>query len=217
MGSKNSNRNREDKKLLNNNEINIIININENDLNKEVYFLDDIDKWDDEIKIKPEHNKLTEMNVSNTELYINNKKYKFQKFFKFQRPGEYHIKIRLKFLIKDCGFMFFKCRQLTKIDLSNFNTANAINMERMFCCCENLIELNLSNFNTKNVTNMRSIFFGCKKLKEIDLSSFETENVNLILSMFNSCEILTSIDLSNFNTKKCDRYGTNVLWLYKSN
>ena len=37
------------------NEINMIIHINENDINKEIYFLDNIDDIDDEIKIKPEH------------------------------------------------------------------------------------------------------------------------------------------------------------------
>ena len=146
MGAKYSNKNKEDKRL---NEINMIINISEIDINKEIYFLDNIDDENDEIKIKPEHNKLKEMNELNTFIYINNKKYKFQKCFKFKKPGEYNIKIKLSFLIKDCGFMFFKCKNLKYIDLSNFNTTNVTNMERIFCCCENLIELNLSNITQK--------------------------------------------------------------------
>ena len=66
------------------NEIKMIIKINENDINKEIYFLDNIDDINDEIKIKPEHNQLNEMNESNTDLYINYTKYKFQKYFIFE-------------------------------------------------------------------------------------------------------------------------------------
>ena len=81
------------------NEINMIIKISENDLYKDIYFLDNIDDEKDEIKIKSEHNKLTEMNETNTDLYVNNIKYKFQKFFIFDKIGNYDIKIKLKFLI----------------------------------------------------------------------------------------------------------------------
>ena len=87
----------------------------------------------DEIKLKyGNNNKLKEMNTSN-----NDKKYKFQKIFIFPKPGEWiSYKNKIKFLIKDSGFMFYKCRRLKKIDLSNFNIINITNMERMFCYCE---------------------------------------------------------------------------------
>ena len=60
--------------------------------------------------------------------------------------------------MKDCSFMFYYCKNIINIDLSNFDTSNIINMERMFCGCENLIDINLSNFETKNVTNMSLCF-----------------------------------------------------------
>ena len=179
------------------NEIIIIIKIDENDINKDIYFLDNID---DELTIKPEHDKLEEMNESNTDLYINNIKYKYQKYLNFEKEGEYHIKIKLKFLMKDCSFMFYNCKNIINIDLSNFDTSNIINMERMFCCCENLININLSNFETKNVTSMRSMFYNCKKIKDLNLSTFDTRNVTNMKSMFNTCELLTYLDLSTFDT-----------------
>ena len=47
----------------------------------------------DEIKLKfGSNNTLKEMNTSN-----NDKKYKYQKFFIFPKPGEYHIKIKSNF------------------------------------------------------------------------------------------------------------------------
>ena len=42
----------------------------------------------------------------------------------------------------------------------------------MFFECKNLIDINLSNFNTQNVTNMYSMFYRCESLKNINLSNF---------------------------------------------
>ena len=47
--------------------------------------------------------------------------------------------------------MFCDCRSLEKLDLSNFNTNNVIDMSCMFHNCENLIALNLSNFSTQKL------------------------------------------------------------------
>ena len=40
------------------------------------------------------HNNLKELNVMNTELYINNKKYEYEKYFIPEKEGEYDIHIR---------------------------------------------------------------------------------------------------------------------------
>ena len=50
--------------------------------------------------------------------------------------------------------MFYCCKKLTKLNLSNFITNNVKNMKYMFFCCNSLNNLNLSSFNTKNVKNM---------------------------------------------------------------
>ena len=50
---------------------------------------------------KTMHDKLKEMNESNAYLYINNKKYKFKKYFNFKNVGEYNIKLKLNFLMKE--------------------------------------------------------------------------------------------------------------------
>ena len=162
------------------NEIIMTIKIDKNDINKDIYFIDDIDYENDDIKIKNEHNKLLEMNELNTELYINDIKYKFQKYFKFENTGEYKIKIKLNFLIKDCGFMFYNCKNITNIDLSNFNTKNVTNMQGMFAGCKSLKNLNLSNFNTQNVTNMWRMFSDCSSLKEENIITNDKKILNQI-------------------------------------
>ena len=39
-------------------------------------------------------------------------------------------------------------------------------MQEMFYKCKSLTNLNLSNFNTQNVTNLTRIFYGCELLKK---------------------------------------------------
>ena len=46
--------------------------------------------------------------------------------------------------------MFFECLNLEKLDISNFNTNNVKDMNRLFSGCKSLKELNISNFNTDN-------------------------------------------------------------------
>ena len=66
--------------LMNNNEINIIINIDKVDIGKKIYFLDN--KYEDDNYLKhSSHDNLKELNELNTELYINNKKEKYKKYF----------------------------------------------------------------------------------------------------------------------------------------
>ena len=109
-----------------------------------------------------------------------------------------------------CCFMFFKCKSLTRLDFSNFNTSNITNMRGMFYCCESLTQLDLSNFNTSHVTNMHEMFSGCESLIQLDLSSFDISSVTNMSDMFFYCKALTQIDLSNFGTfnatNMCDMF-----------
>ena len=50
----------------------------------------------------------------------------------------------------------------------------------MFYNCSSLSELNLTNFVSNYAKNMEYIFSGCSSLKELNLSSFNTENVVIV-------------------------------------
>ena len=88
----------------------------------------------------------------NCEIRINGKLFPFSYFYKFNKKGKYTIKYNFK--------------DLTNINLSNFNTNNVTDMSCMFYECSSLTNINLSNFNTNNATNMSSMFTGCKKLNK---------------------------------------------------
>ena len=104
--------------------------------------------------------------------------------------------------VTDMTWMFRFCVNLESIDVSKFNTSLVKSMYCMFCNCYKLIELNLSNFDTSQVTDMNDMFSGCYDLKNLDLSNFVTSNVTSMNNMFSRCYDLIYLDLSNFNTSK---------------
>ena len=125
--------------------------------------------------------------------------------------------------------MFEECKNLIKIDMSNFNFSKVVNMNSLFSGCEKLSEIIIKNFdsrsvkdisfmfrdcknlvqipfldsfNTSNVENMNLMFYNCENLSSLNLDSFDTSNVTSMVGMFEDCMKLTFLDLSNFNTAK---------------
>ena len=96
--------------------------------------------------------------------------------------------------------MFERCRLLTSLDLSSFDTSAVTNMDDMFGYCNSLTILDVSSFNTSAVTNMEGMFDNCSSLTSLDLSSFNTSAVTRMRTMFSSCSSLTSLDVSSFDT-----------------
>ena len=115
--------------------------------------------------------------------------------------GKYIIKYIFKNNLANAKGLFYECKNLISLDLSNFNTQNVTNMSTMFYGCSSLTNLNLSNFKTQNVTNMSCMFDGCSSLTNLNLSNFKTQNVTNMSGMFYECSSLTNLNLSNFNTQ----------------
>ena len=185
------------------NEIDILVYIEENDINKEIYFLDN-----DEIFNKGNniHNNLKELNELNTELYINNIKQQYKKYFIPDKKGIYRIKIKFNAYLTDCSYMFAGCNNITNINFIQFNTKYITNMKGMFLNCSNLKNINLLSFDTKKVVDMSYMFNNCESLHNIpDLSSFDYNfayktinkisnfgNLNKIIMRKDKYEILSS-------------------------
>ena len=83
--------------------------------------------------------------------------------------------------------MFYGLKNITKIDLSYFNTSLVSDMSGMFSQCSFLISLNINNFNTSLVTSMSSMFSGCSSLISLNLNNFDTSLVNYTNNMFYNC------------------------------
>ena len=105
-------------------------------------------------------------------------------------------------------FMFYGCRALTSLDLTNFNTARVEDMSSMFKNCSALTSLDLTSFKTVWVTNMSMMFTGCSALTTIYASDkFVTDNVNYGLNMFVDCDKL--IGAIEYNKRKTDKNYAN--------
>ena len=104
--------------------------------------------------------------------------------------------------ITNANTMFINCKNLTSLDLSNFDTSQVNNMVYMFSNCKNLTSLDLNNFDTSQVNDMSYMFYSCDSLTSLDLSNFDTSQVNNMNYMFYGCRSLTSLDLSNFDMNK---------------
>ena len=196
----------EEKLLIKDNCVSMELKIEKKDINKQIYFLNNIDKQ----YSKYMYNNIKELNESNTQIFINDNEKKFAKYFEPKEIGIYKIKIKFRDNIKDCRFMFCNCRNIISLDLSSFDTKNSTNMANMFFNCVNITNIDLHNFNTNNVTNMEFMFSSCKNIKILDLTSFNTKNVTNMEQMFFDCQNLTNINLSSFNTENV----TNMNYMF---
>ena len=212
----------------NNNYIIAEININKDDVNKDIKIINSYEEY-----MKLHYNYNLEENLKNEEqikeckIAINNEPISFNYSFIFNEVGNYKIKYEFKHYLTNTNYMFSECNlvtslnlsnfktqdvsnmsymfnlcdSLTSLDLSNINTINVTDMSYMFCGCISLNNLNILNFNTQKVTNMSHMFCGCKSLINLDLSKFNTENITDMGHMFSKCESLINLNISQFNTK----------------
>ena len=152
------------------NQIILTLNIDESDINKKIYFLDNT-RGKNYIEngrfVSHRHDNLEELSEDNTKIFINNKEEVFKKYFIPKEKGKYKIKILFTLPITNCVYMFCGCNKLSSIDFSSFNSQNIKNMGYMFYNCEQLTNLDLSLFNTQKVINMENIFTGCNKLSNV--------------------------------------------------
>ena len=185
------------------NEIKMKVKIEKEDLNKEIFFLENTE---DDHTFKNNHNKyLKELNNTNAELFINDIPHEFKKSFIPRREGIYSIDLQLKTPITDCSFLFAKCSKTIEIDLSSLDTSNVTDMRYMFYSCEKLSKINLFYLNTSNVTDMNRMFYNCSCLENIDLSFFETPKLTNLKYMFCNCEKLPYLNLQSFDTKNVNK------------
>ena len=112
------------------------------------------------------------------------------------------IELIWKNKLTNCNSMFRGMRDITEIDLSQFDSSDVDNIKYMFYNCISLQSINLGNFNTGNVESMEYMFYNCIFLQSINLDNFNTSNAENMEYMFYNCRSLTSLNVSNFDTSK---------------
>ena len=97
--------------------------------------------------------------------------------------------------------MFYKCRNLAYIDISNIDTKDAYYIDYMFAHCNSLKTLDLSKNNFENVQMAMFAFSYCYSLTSINLNTPFT-NLEIFNYSFYDTHSLTSLDLSKMKPKK---------------
>ena len=174
------------------------------------YNIKDFNGWEEKYKnlyleAKEMNKKIFEENI---EIYINEKRVKFDFIYKIKDENEIKVKFIFKENLTNTSFMFFNCSSLESIDLSSFNSSEVNNMCYMFYNCKSLKSIDLTSFNTKNVTNMSSMFCECSSLKSIDLTSFNTDNIIDMSFMFDNC---SSLKKNNIKINEQDKNLLNLI------
>ena len=172
------------------NEIEIQIQINEEDIDKKIFLLNQEDK---------SCPKNEEINSEKIDLFVNNIRYGFKKTFYFYKTGLYTIRLLFKENMNSCRYLFGNCDKIKSISFYSFNTKEVTDMSGMFFNCKNITNLDLSCFDTKNVKDMNKLFYDCNNLKYLNVSSFNTNNVKNMELMFQGCYNIENLDLSSFN------------------
>ena len=132
--------------IIKNNENYIIgeIYINDENINKKVRIINsyeeffrsyknykDFDeKFDEKLK--------NEEKIKECEITINDQLISFNYFYYFKQKGKYIIKYKFKNFLTNTNHMFYECKSLIYLNLSNFKTQNVKHMVHMFYYCKSL-------------------------------------------------------------------------------
>ena len=131
------------------------------------------------------------------------------------KTAYYYTEVEKVYLNTNTQYMFSFMRNLTTLNLSNFDTSNVTNMRSMFSSMYNLTTLDLSNFDTSKVTDMNSMFSDMSKLTSLNLPNFDTSNVTNMQYMFFNMPSLTTLDLSSFDTSQVTNMSGMFLGMSK--
>ena len=103
-------------------------------------------------------------------------------------------------------FYSFDNKNMKSLNLTNFNTSNAVNMEEMFKWCDYLETLNLSGWDVSKVTNFNQMFSECANLIYLDLSGWEiSSDVTGTTNVFSGCTSLKTIVMNNSSCESINR------------
>lgn len=129
-------------------------------------------------------------------------------------------KLHLPINASTCSFMFVDIN-VSEIDLTEFDTANVVNMDYMFLKADleerlkvnsstntqaNSADRNILTLNTEGVTSMSGMFKDCK-VKHLDLSSLRTHNVTDFSDMFYNCDSLIDLNVDGFDTSNAEYFN----------
>ena len=123
----------------------------------------------------------------NIQIRINDEIKNFRYYYRFKKQGTYKIEYIFKNPLTKTNHMFFGCKNIIKLDFSNFDTSQVTNMSNMFYNCNSLKNLNVSNFVFKDNIKTDYMFSCCSEYlkneirrqnKRIKENAFKEHKIN---------------------------------------
>ena len=217
-----------DIKILNeknkDNYITLKLNIEKNDVGKEIPFLkqrlfdnryihnfeiDDIVITIDNLPAKKYYKYINKLNYDNTASQIYSKLNNSIYFYHiFKGEGFHSIKVIFNKKLSSCAELFRDCNKIYEIDLSNFDDSQIDSCYSMFYNCTNLHKVNFGSLDFSLCTSFDHMFYKCNNLDELDLFNFDTKNAKSFSYMFYQCKNLKELYLFNFDTKNSKSFSS---------
>ena len=112
--------------------------------------------------------------------------------------GFLSIEIIFKKNINNLENFFLNNKELTSVNMCNFEMKEVTSMKSTFSGCSNLLEVNFEGNNAQNLKSLDNTFENCTKLKFINLSFNNSSNIEEASNTFSGCENLEKINLTTF-------------------
>lgn len=96
--------------------------------------------------------------------------------------------------------MFYRCINLTQVDVSGFDFNTTVSSKEMFRDCHLLSRIDADNWTSSTITDMSEMFLGCRSLSSLDISGLDLSNVDDMQCMFDGCMNLSELRISNSRT-----------------
>ena len=111
--------------------------------------------------------------------------------------------------------MFYGCKSLSSLVVSNFDVSSVINFSYMFKNCESLTSLYLSNFNKDSSCPIKEMFANCKNLEYIDFGNkhYDSNDYDSIFLGTRNLVVCHNCDgIRELIDNKCITYNCNQNW-----
>lgn len=108
---------------------------------------------------------------------------------------------------------FMSCTGL--LELININMSHVTTAYGMFYKCSNVTSINLGEYDTPYLETTEGMFNSCTKLKTIEFGGLNTSKVHNMGGMFSDCRILESIDFDKIDVSSNGNFGAMFRRCYK--
>lgn len=108
---------------------------------------------------------------------------------------------------QDASGMFNRLDQLTDVDFEGFDLTYTSSVADMFFTCRSLESIDISDWNSGNVEYFNGLFQECKSLKNVNMDGLDVHSAVSFGMMFSGCSVLEDVDMSTFDTPALQDIG----------